>query len=1556
MLEELEPRLLFSADAAGVFTPDIFDPQQGVTDVVLDDQLEPLQQTENQAETLERRLELVFVDTDTPDYQQLVDGIMAEQDDRREIEVILLDNERDGITQITEALEERQDVDALHLVSHGDAGHLNLGNSELSAYNLGDHQYQLQSWNQFLDTDADVLIYGCNLAASEDGQLLIEQLAFLTRADIAASDDLTGSAELGGDYDLEHQTGLIEADSVFNAKLQENWQGVLVDVSLETYDPGFAALADNAYEVKSGQSWGQTFSNDSPGATYEVNKIELVLYKEADATAGQTITVSLRDSWNGTVLGTADISSDSLAVSEAWVSLDIGSATLNDNTTYYIQVDSDGDGKVHLGVDTSSSYTNGDVVDKDGTPEAGKAAAFKIIQASNAAPVITSNGSGPTAAINVNENITAVTTVTATDADLDTPTYTIVGGDDAGFFSLGLNDGVLAFSSAPDYENKLDFDGDNVYEVIVQANDGNTGTDTQTISVTVDNVAISAISATGNLNVEAGATYTLNLSVDEDATSWTINWGDGDIDTVVGDPSSVTHEYLNAGFTNNVTVSAVDADGVYYDSALLVANAASGTDGYILRYAYDPATGQADWANRQTINTATPSDLDWAGDVIVGPDGYIYATGYQSQNIVRFDQGTGNQDLTFEITTPNHFVSIDFGPDGLLYALSDSKWVKSYDVSDPANIINVDSWTLSYTPEEMAFGTDGSLYIGKYVSSGVIYKHDISDNTWTDDAAWASPPDGAGERTEQFAFGPDGNLYVARTGGSILKYDLSGPSPAGSIFATPGKTGTGWPDGPTGLAFGPDGKLYLTTVNQVLRYDLAAPGTPDIYVPTSGGLNNPWFTTFTPNHQVYINSEPTGTVSISGTSTEDQVLTASNTLADRDGLGTISYQWQRDGVDIGGATGSTYTLAQTDVGTTITVDASYTDGLGVLEQVSSAGVGPISNLNDAPVGVPTISGTAQEDQVLTANTGGISDEDGLGAFSYQWQRDGVDIGSATGGTYTLTQTDVGAQITVEVSYTDGESTPEGPLLSAQTAVVTNLNDAPVGVPTISGTAQEDQVLTANTGGISDEDGLGAFSYQWQRDGVDIGGATGSTYTLTQSDVGSTITVDASYTDGESNPELVSSAGVGPVANLNDAPVGVPTIAGTAQEDQVLTANTGGISDEDGLGAFSYQWQRDGVDIGGATGGTYTLTQADVGAQITVEVSYTDGESTPEGPLLSAQTAVVTNLNDAPTGSVNIAGTPTEDQVLTASNTLADEDGLGAISYQWQRDGVDIGGATGSTYTLTQTDVGSTITVDASYTDGEGTPELVSSAGAGPIANLNDAPVGIPTISGTAQEDQVLTANTGGISDEDGLGTFSYQWQRDGVDIGGATGSTYTLTQTDVGARITVEVSYTDGESTPEGPLLSAQTAVVTNLNDAPVGVPTISGTAQEDQVLTANTGGISDEDGLGAFSYQWQRDGVDIGGATGGTYTLTQTDVGARITVEVSYTDGESTPEGPLLSAQTAVVTNLNDAPVGVPTISGTAQEDQVLTANTGGISDEDGLGAFSYQWQRDGVDIGGAT
>jgi hypothetical protein len=694
------------------------------------------------------------------------------------------------------------------------------------------------------------------------------------------------------------------------------------------------------------------------------------------------------------------------------------------------------------------------------------------------------------------------------------------------------------------------------------------------------------------------------------------------------------------------------------------------------------------------------------------------------------------------------------------------------------------------------------------------------------------------------------------------------------------------------------------------------------------------------------NDAPSGSVTIGGTATQGQTLTASNDLADADGLGSIGYQWQRDGVDISGATNNTYDLTEDDVGHAIRVVASYTDGHGTPESVASDATAAVGNLNDAPTGSVTIGGTATQGETLTASND-LADADGLGSISYQWQRDGVDISGATNAAYDLVEDDVGHAIRVVASYTDGHGTAES-VASDATAAVGNLNDLPTGSVTIGGTATQGETLTA-ANMLSDADGLGTIGYQWQRDGVDISGATNNTYDLTEDDVGHAIRVVASYTDGHGTAESVASDATAAVGNLNDAPTGSVTIGGTATQGQTLTA-ANDLADADGLGGIGYQWQRDGVDISGATNATYDLVEDDVGHAIRVVASYTDGNGTLES-VASDATAAVGNLNDAPTGSVTIGGTATQGQTLTASNTLTDADGLGSISYQWQRDGVDISGATGTTYDLTEDDVGHAISVVASYTDGHGTAESVASDATAAVGNLNDAPTGSVTISGTATQGQTLTASND-LADADGLGSISYQWQRDGVDISGATGTTYDLVEDDVGHAISVVASYTDGRGTAES-VASDATAAVANLNDVPTGSVTISGTPAQGQTLTASDD-LADADGLGSISYQWQRDGVDISGATGTTYDLTEDDVGHAISVVASYTDGRGTAES-VASDATAAVANLNDVPTGSVTISGTATQGQTLTASND-LADADGLGSIGYQWQRDGVDISGAT
>ena len=300
---------------------------------------------------------------------------------------------------------------------------------------------------------------------------------------------------------------------------------------------------------------------------------------------------------------------------------------------------------------------------------------------------------------------------------------------------------------------------------------------------------------------------------------------------------------------------------------------------------------------------------------------------------------------------------------------------------------------------------------------------------------------------------------------------------------------------------------------------------------------------------------------------------------------------------------------------------------------------PPPKSNSPATGAPTIAGTAQVGETLSADTSGIADADGLdnATFAYQWLAGDADISGATGSTYTLADGDEGKAVRVRVSFTDDAGNEETLTSAATAAVAARLNSPATGQPTISGTAQVGETLTASTSGIADADGLenATFSYRWIRnDGSadsDIGGATNSTYVVSEDVQGKTVKVKVSFTDDEGNEESLTSAATAEVEGRPNSPAtGQPTISGTAQVGETLTASTSGIADSDGLNnaTFSYQWVRnDGSadsEIGGATGSTYTLDAADEGKTVKVRVSFTDDEGNDEA-LTSEPTNAVAPL-------------------------------------------------------------------------------------------------------------------------------------------------------------------------------------------------------------------------------------------------------------------------------------------------------------------------------------------
>ena len=514
---------------------------------------------------------------------------------------------------------------------------------------------------------------------------------------------------------------------------------------------------------------------------------------------------------------------------------------------------------------------------------------------------------------------------------------------------------------------------------------------------------------------------------------------------------------------------------------------------------------------------------------------------------------------------------------------------------------------------------------------------------------------------------------------------------------------------------------------------------------------------------------------------------------------------------------------------------------------------------------------------------------------------------------------------------------------------TTANSESTGLPTISGTPQVDHTLTAGTSAIADADGPAdiTFTYQWLAGGTNIAEATNETLFLTSSEQGQTVQVRVSFTDDADNQETLTSAATLPVAQRASTTVWqadmlvvqyTENTIGAASAD--LFSNVGGSADLQIRSLWSSVPDRDlrlaftsGVDAadnmtlevgdlslpfptGSSGNGSFKWTN--------VDVDWQDGE-TIAVRIVPTTAPVIVTTNSPPTGLPTITGTPKAGQELTAdTSAIQDADGLTNVSYRYQwiaNDGVadaDVQDATASTYTASVNDVGKTIKVRVSFTDdAENDESLTSVATLAVAAIVPTAPLGLALAPGTQPEtlDASWTAPSSNGGSE--ITGYTVEWKQTTAswdtpaDVSQATvtGTGHTITGLTGDVQYTLRVLATNGAG--DGPVSAEAAATPAAVpeqppepeNNAPTGLPTISGTPQVGKTLTTSTSGIADRDGLGnvSYNYQWLADGSNIAGATGTTLLLTSSHQGKTIAVGVSFSDDAGNSES-LTSAPTLAV------------------------------------------------------
>ncbi|MBO1316847.1 immunoglobulin domain-containing protein [Acanthopleuribacter pedis] len=536
----------------------------------------------------------------------------------------------------------------------------------------------------------------------------------------------------------------------------------------------------------------------------------------------------------------------------------------------------------------------------------------------------------------------------------------------------------------------------------------------------------------------------------------------------------------------------------------------------------------------------------------------------------------------------------------------------------------------------------------------------------------------------------------------------------------------------------------------------------------------------------------------------------------------VTYQWQKDTVDIPGQTGTTLQLTNITAGDAGSYRCVVTNGCGS----TTSNAASLTVLPGATIDLQPQNASGCEGQSASFSVSASGD----GSITYQWRRNGSPLAGQTSSTLNLTGLAQGDEGSYDCQITSNCGTITSTAATLTVAALPTVTTHPSAEP---GGYCEGGTLSLTVAGNTES----SLSYQWLRGGSPIAGQTSATLTINGLSAGDAGDYSCRLTDScgqvtsnATTVTLIDAVSITAVSGTVDACIGdSPTLSVTATGDGVL----------------SYQWRLGGQNVAGATNATLTLTDI----QLANAGSYTCVVTNDCGPVTSDP--IVVNVQDGPAFSQQPQNqTECEGQSATFTVTAS---GQGTLTYQWRRNGATLAGQTSATLTLTgltQGDEGNYDCVVGSDC-GSSTSTAASLTVAAP-PTVDTHPTADPAgycPGGTAN------FTVAGITES----SFTYQWLKEGAPIAGATAATLNLTDLAAEDAGSYSCRLTDdcGQVTSN--------AVTLTLNQ-PLTIDSITADTEACPGETASfTVSVS---GDGPLTYQWRRNGQNLAGETSATISF----------------------------------------------------------------------------------------